>query len=121
MVEQCVEPTMLRNFAEVCEVRMDFAWRPTVHDLRMGVRGTICRTFVRRGADGQEHHGFNLHCEMRDSHIELPGFAGRLFTSQRGRRVFWYAGLGCCLWLMWARGGTGVYAQTTANVADEGW
>ena len=29
--------------------------------------------------------------KMRDSHIELPGFAGRLFTSQRGWRVFWYA------------------------------
>ena len=48
--------------------------------------------------------GSNFTAKMRDSHIELPGFAGRLFTSQRGWRVFWYAGLGCCLWLFGGHG-----------------
>ena len=64
--------------------------------------------------------GSNFTAKMRDSHIELPGFAGRLFTSQRGWRVFWYAGLGCCLWLFGGHGTSHTWAQTSADVTDEG-
>ena len=120
MIEQCVEPTMLRNFGEVCEMRLDFASRPPAHDPEWGREAQYAAPLCVWVLMDMSIMGSIFTAKMRDSHIELPGFAGRLFTSQRGWRVFWYAGLGCCLWLFGGHGGSHAWAQTTADVTDEG-
>ena len=120
MIEQCVEPTMLRNFGEVCEVRPDFASRPPAHDHEWGYEAQYAAPLCVWVLMDMSIMGSIFTAKMRDSHIELPGFAGRLFTSQRGWRVFWYAALGCCLWLFGGHGGSHAWAQTTADVTDEG-
>ena len=120
MIEQCVEPTMLRNFGEVCVVRLDFAPRPPAHEPEWGCEAQYAAPLCVWVLMDLSIMGSIFTAKMRDSHIELPGFAGRLFTSQRGWRAFWYAGLGCCLWLSGGHGSSRIWAQTTDDVTDEG-
>ena len=111
---------MLRNFGEVYEVRLDFASRPPAHDPEWRCEAQYAAPLCVWVLMDMSIMGSIFTAKMRDSHIELPGFAGRLFTSQRGWRVFWYAGLGCCLWLFGGHGTSHTWAQTSADVTDEG-
>ena len=120
MIGQCVEPTMLRNFAEVCPEGMERPLSRRASDPnRRGFAQYAAPLCVRVLLD-KSIMGSIFSAKMHDSHYELLGHAGRLFTSQRGWTVLWYAAFSLALW-------TGVYAeqdqvraQSTANTSEEG-
>ena len=120
MVERSVEPTIVRNFADVAAdgpvnaLPSDpTAWRPPSETQ---YASPLCVWVLMEG----RITGSNFIAKMHDSLLELPACGGRLFTSQRGRRGLWYAALAwtICAGGTWAP--SSLMAQTMAEVAQYG-
>lgn len=111
---------MLRNFAEVCPVEPETNAQHDLRGPRWGREAQYAAPLCVRVLFDEGMMASNFFAKMHDSHFALPTRLGRLFTSQREWRSFWYAGLAVWMTSFGGFGSVQSAAQSAVEMVDEG-